>query len=282
MIILLIHLPKLTPFENKYIHHCIESQNPTPIPWNNNHLLVTSVRTPYVWTYTASQAPTNTIMFDLISPLNLSFRAEWIPKNSNQLILPPLTPTNLQQLKNHLQNNMNQMTSQPWTIAFFTPSSIKPPNMRKTRLTKLINFKTYEAKEYTLWKYSNKLATLLDPPLHKPLNKWAQQHKSYNINLDPINDLATQRRTIPPLPLSNIKKCITIAQPHLQYIFPSFPTPYLQPDPTIQLLGYPNPTPLHTKLLHHTQELLEETYKIHCTRYNNIKKTLPNDTNKND
>ena len=269
-------LPTLPPFTTEYITHCIPSKNSFPIPWHSNNLLITGLRTPYVWSSDIQNIPSNTLGFANPQTTALFSNNKWIPRTANQIHLPPMTPKELKITSDHIQQNLVEITGKPWSISFIYPSDHRPPKeIPYIFLHKILSYTTKKGASYTIWTFCNRLSHLLDLPLQKPLKKWARQHAHHKLHLIEKPSQEIPRRTISHPTITTTEHCNTaLAQPHLQYLFPTFPIHNSSADPTLILLGYPEHFHFHPKLLIKTQLFLKNQYNLQCYRYQSIKQLL--------
>ena len=165
-----MHLPSLPPFEESYIHHCISTIPEPHTQWKSNHLLITGLRTPFVWVQHPSQVPDNTLTFDIHRYNNIQIQSKWIPIAGNQLFITPLSINDLTSITTHIKTNLSAITNEPWSIAFHYPTSFPSPiHIPSTNLTKILTFTTYQNKIFTTWQYTNTLCRKVDPPILLPI-----------------------------------------------------------------------------------------------------------------
>ena len=162
-------LPELPPFTTDIIKHCIPTHHFQKIPWQANHLLVSGLRAPYVWTTDLTQLPSNTIGFANPETEPLFSHNRWIPTSSSQICLAPMTKNNLLTTISHIQTNLSTQTNRPWSISFIYSSHYEPPpDLPPTSLHKILSYTTRSNSSYTIWTYCKSLSDCLDPPLSKP------------------------------------------------------------------------------------------------------------------
>ena len=274
----LISNPQTIPkIQQTWFDHFGRSSYAAPPPWEDNHLLVTALRTPYVVTHHLPSTPSNALgwAYHHNNPELPEFGFFKPGSACNQLFLYALTEHELIFLNKKIEQELQQNKADPWRIAFFISEKEKS-HLREFPDTISSKIATFSVGPTTihLQCIQNKIASKLDTIMHHKLITWGHQFQQYQIHIKPTFP-SPPRRSIqsyfqPELP----PQSTILSQSYMKYLQPqpSQPTPNI--DPTINLIGFHPHFKRHISELENGNKFMHQLYKHHSYKYDKIKKTL--------
>ena len=254
----------------------------TEPPWCDTNLLVTSLRTPYIYTDFPSTLPANSLGWSYVDPLlekrNLTATFLGYCERQRPCSRLYLEPTNSADfLLSHLQI-LTASPDIPWRCAVFLHQTDSYDDVQMycsahdIRILRVASFVAGDS-AYNLLCFDNLLASEVDSFLLQPLRQWLKQFHTSTLHLSEPPQ-PRPRRSIASYSLhtlSSQSRCFS--QPYFHFLQPQDPDHPI-PSPTLSLAGYHPPHHLPKSILPHTHTILHKLYKENCAYYRILRQNL--------
>ena len=248
-----------------------------PSQWHNIHLLIRSLRTPYIRCAHPIHVPPNALGWNLYpNPICLPhFGTFSISSPVNVLYIPPIPLPDLSPLLSSFIHHFDHFSKTPLRLAFIVPNNPTLPIPLQTTTYHIRTVATFSHNSTThhLFVIDNFLSRRLDNFILSPLSKWLTQFPSSKMLLPSVPHSSFRRSISPPLVTCLPTEHHFYKSPEYSYLLPTGFSPSSH-DPTLAMLGYDPADPSKYISNSSTLKLLRNLYRHHCFSYTRIRNSL--------